>query len=143
MSEEQYQQFVDKGLVPNEGDILVTSRGTLGLCYIVRSADKFYFQDGMISWLENKKNEVNSIYIKQCFSSDAISSQIEQNSSGTTVNYLSLDSLGNLKVMTPPLPLQNRFAAFVRQADKSKFELQRTLDDLEATCKCLLREHLG
>jgi type I restriction enzyme S subunit len=43
----------------------------------------------------------------------------------------------------PPIELQTRFADFVRAADKSKFELQRTLDELEATYKALLREKLG
>ena len=41
------------------------------------------------------------------------------------------------------LVLQNRFAAFVEQADKSKFALRQALKDLEATYKTLLNEHLG
>ena len=36
------------------GDILVTSRGTIGKCYILADDDAFYFQDGMISWLKAK-----------------------------------------------------------------------------------------
>jgi type I restriction enzyme S subunit len=51
--------------------------------------------------------------------------------------------LENFEVLLPPFPLQTRFAAFVEQADKSKFELQRTLDELGATHKALLREALG
>jgi type I restriction enzyme S subunit len=43
----------------------------------------------------------------------------------------------------PPLDLQNRFADFVRAADKSKFALQRTLNELEATYKSILKERLG
>ena len=45
----KYNELKENGLVPTEGDILVTSRGTLGRCYIVRPEDEFYFQDGMIS----------------------------------------------------------------------------------------------
>jgi type I restriction enzyme S subunit len=47
------------------------------------------------------------------------------------------------KILLPPLSLQNRFAAFVQQADKSKFELQQTLDSLESTYKAILKENLG
>jgi len=43
----------------------------------------------------------------------------------------------------PPLELQTRFADFVRQADKSKFVLQCTIDEPKATYKALGRENLG
>jgi type I restriction enzyme S subunit len=51
--------------------------------------------------------------------------------------------LENTYIPCPPLELQNQFADFVRQADKSKFELQRTIDELEATYKSLIRENVG
>lgn len=50
---ERYEQLLYKELTPTENDILITSRGTLGKCYIVQSDDEFYFQDGMISWLDS------------------------------------------------------------------------------------------
>ncbi len=56
---------------------------------------------------------------------------------------LSKGRLSEIEAIVPPLVLQNRFTDFVRQADKSKFELQRTIDELDATYKSLLRENLG
>ena len=47
--ESKYEDLKTQKLVPAEGDILVTSRGTLGRCYIVSADDRFYFQDGMIT----------------------------------------------------------------------------------------------
>ena len=47
--------------------------------------------------------------------------------------------LQDIEILIPPLPLQNRFADFVKQADKSKFELQRTLDEFELLYKSLSR----
>jgi type I restriction enzyme S subunit len=49
----------------------------------------------------------------------------------------------NIEILIPPLALQEQFAAFVEQADKSKFELQKTLDNLETTYKSLIKENLG
>ena len=46
-------------------------------------------------------------------------------------------------VPLPPLDLQTRFAAFAEAADKSKFELNRALDELDAAYKALVRERLG
>ena len=64
---ERYEQLLYKELTPTENDILITSRGTLGKCYIVQSDDEFYFQDGMISWLSNFSPKVSSIYISYLF----------------------------------------------------------------------------
>ena len=58
-------------------------------------------------------------------------------------NLRLLDYLENTFIPIPPIDLQNAFADFVRQADKSKFELQHTLEELETTYKSILRENLG
>ena len=47
------------------------------------------------------------------------------------------------EIPQPDLETQHRFADFVRQADKSKFVLQCTIDEPKATYKALGRENLG
>lgn len=42
-----------------------------------------------------------------------------------------------------PIELQEQFAAFVRQSDKSKFELNRAISELDATYKKILLDNLG
>lgn len=56
---------------------------------------------------------------------------------------INAQELQNIDILIPPLDLQNRFAEFVKAADKSKFELTRTLDELNAAYKALVRERLG
>lgn len=60
MPEERYKELKTQGQVPAPGDILITSRGTLGQCYIVKVNDRFYFQDGMISWLSGYMDGVGA-----------------------------------------------------------------------------------
>ncbi len=55
----------------------------------------------------------------------------------TTVNFL------NLSLPLPPLDLQNQFAAFVEQVDKSKFEIQQSLEKLETLKKSLMQQYFG
>ena len=43
----------------------------------------------------------------------------------------------------PPLPIQNRFADFVRQVDKSKFEIKQSLEKLEKLKKSLMQQYFG
>ena len=50
-----------------------------------------------------------------------IKRQIDNLQSGSTVAYLSIAMLKKLNIVVPPLALQEQFAAFVEQTDKSKF----------------------
>ena len=118
----KFKEFQTKGLVPSVNDILITSRGTLGLCYIIKPEDEFYFQDGMITWLAFKNhNKVLSVFIDWLFKS-VLKTKIDNETNGATVKYVSISDLKKLKIPVPPLELQNDFAAFVQQIDKSKFE---------------------
>lgn len=99
---ERYEQLLHKELTPKENDILITSRGTLGKCYIVQSEDEFYFQDGMISWLSNLSPKVSSIYISYLFAQPYIQKQIESLQAGSTVAYLSIAMLKKMNVILPP-----------------------------------------
>ena len=110
---ERYEQLLHKELTPTENDILITSRGTLGKCYIVQSDDEFYFQDGMISWLSNFSPKVSSIYISYLFAQPYIQKQIESLQAGSTVAYLSIAMLKKINVILPPKKLCTDNAAMI------------------------------
>ena len=122
--EERYMELKQAGLVPIPGDILVTSRGTLGRCYIIKDEDRFYFQDGMISWLSDYADSITPLYLQYLFARQGFRKQIDSMQAGSTVAYLSIAMLKKLRVMIPPIEAQKNFAAFVDQLDKSKVVLQ-------------------
>ena len=140
---ERYEQLLHKELTPTENDILITSRGTLGKCYIVQSDDEFYFQDGMISWLSNFSPRVSSIYISYLFAQPYIQKQIESLQAGSTVAYLSIAMLKKINVILPPKKLQDAFATFVEHVDQQKQTVQQSLDKLELMKKALMQEYFG
>ena len=51
--------------------------------------------------------------------------------------------LENYRVSVPPIALQNQFADFVEQTDKSKLAIQQSLDKLETLKKSLMQEYFG
>ena len=116
----RFSELLELGLVPKSGDILVTARGTLGRCYIIKPEDKFYFQDGMITWLSQFSNSVTALYISHLFTMSGFRKQIDGLQAGSTVAYLSISMTKKLVVMLPPIELQDQFAYFVKQVDKSK-----------------------
>ena len=53
---------------------------------------------------------------------------------------LSVEVLLNQPIRFPSLPLQEEFAAFARQADKSEFELKKVIEDIDMVIKSLINQ---
>ena len=132
ISEKKYRELEESGLVPRTGDILVTSRGTIGKCYILTDNDEFYFQDGMISWLKAKQScRLLPEFIAALFEEEGFLKALDEATNKTTVTYISLDKLAALKVICPPEDKQRAYLDFITQSDKSKFvDLQATISEM-------------
>ena len=141
--EERYEELKVSGLVPVAGDMLLTARGTLGRCYTLTASDKFYFQDGMITWLYGFDKKLTTNYLTHLFSMSGFRKQIDSLQAGSTVAYLSIAMTKKLDVMLPPIELQNQFATFVEQTDKSKLAVQKSLEELEILKKSLMQQYFG
>ena len=143
ISNERYEELCEHGLVPSVGDILITSRGTLGKCYIIKETDRFYFQDGMISWLSEINEKINSLYLSYLFSMPGIQKQIINLQAGSTVAYLSIAMLKKLDIMLPPIELQNKFENFVQTLDKLKIAVQKALEESQLLFDSLMQKYFG
>ena len=62
---------------------------------------------------------------------------------GTTRLKLTQGKMKTLPMILPPMEQQKQFAAFVRQSDKSKFELEKTISELNSLYKKIISENLG
>ena len=141
--QEKYQELKSKGQVPEKGDILVTSRGTLGQCYIVKESDRFYFQDGMISWLFDFKNNITPLYLSHLFSMPGFHKQIDAMQSGSTVAYLSISMIKRLNVMVPDIKTQKDFAGFVKEIEAIKFAFTQSWIQMEILKKSLMQRYFA
>lgn len=131
ISQAKYEELKSQKLVPNENDLLITSRGTLGLCYIVKDGNHFYFQDGMITWLRNLKPTVLSAFLGFMFQSSLFKNQIEKAQNGSTIAYLSISMIRKFDMIVPPIKLQQHFATQVEAIEKQKELLRQQLADAE------------
>ena len=129
--------------VPPAGDVLVTARGTLGRCYVVKTGDEFYFQDGMITWLADRSERITLPYFLQAVQSQAFKRQYEGKSSGTTVAYMTIGQLAKFKLQLPPLSLQREFAEFVEKVDKLKDIAKKSVEKMDVLYRAKLQEYFG
>lgn len=138
---EKYKELSGCNLVPGAGDILITSRGTLGKCYIVKETDKFYFQDGMISWLSEISEKLTSQYISHLFSMRSMHKQMKNLQAGSTVAYLSIAMLKKLDIMVPPLELQYAFSDCVQRVGILRSAIQRSMEETQKLFDSLMQKH--
>lgn len=62
---------------------------------------------------------------------------------GIDKRQINLDQVENFPIILPPIELQEQFATFVAQTDKSKLTIQKSLEKLEILKKALMQEYFG
>lgn len=101
------------------------------------------FPDTMIE-VRVKQEEVLPAYLMIAWKQPFTRDQIERFSKTTNGTYkINQKALGDVEIPVPPLPLQQEFASFVAEVDKSKFAIQKALDELNTTTKKILNQELG
>ncbi|MFA5098730.1 MAG: restriction endonuclease subunit S [Candidatus Paceibacterota bacterium] len=124
ISERMYNKYKEKYGVPKNGDILVTGVGTIGISYVVKKNDKFYFKDGNIIWLK-KKSGVDSRFIEYFFKSSTLKEQIKSNFSGATVvGTFTITTAKSTKISVPPEAEQKKIVAYLDSVSQKSSNLE-------------------
>lgn len=139
ISEEDYNKINERSKV-DIGDIIMPMIGTVGKPVIVNVEPNFAIKN--VSLIKFKKeSKVLNIYIRAFLQSDYFDDAVLSKLRGGTQKFISLGDIRNLEVLMPPIELQNEFADFVKQTDKSKLEIQKSLDKLEILKKSLMQQY--
>ena len=140
MSREKYETVIRSQVLP--GDVILTKVGTIGNVCIFPNE----YQEAVLSTTgscrirvdESSTNKVffayNLMYLKDKL--------LEIASTGVQP-FLNMNHVKNIDVLDVPLEQQALFADFVEQTDKSKFEIQQSLEKLETLKKALMQKYFG
>ena len=110
ISKERFNEIKKKFDVPKCGDILLTSVGTLGVPFRVRSNDKFYFKDGNLTWFKDFAG-ISSSIIYFWLLSRIGQEQVSSITIGSTQEAITIDGLKKLKLKLPPKDLLPKYEA--------------------------------
>ena len=111
-----------KRIAPQKNDILLAKNGTTGVAALVEDNRVFDIYV-TLALIRPDWSKVNPNYLLQVINSDSCKNQFDSHLIGIGVPNLHLRDINCTKIPVPPLDLQNKFAAFVQQIDKSKFVL--------------------
>ena len=97
------------------------------------------FPDSVVGF--NANVSTNNIFIHFWFS--FFQEILEEQAPESAQKNINLKILSELKVIVPPIELQQQFADFVAQTDKSKLAVKHILEKAETLKKSLMQEYFG
>lgn len=146
LSDLRHMDFSDDDRIEFElknGDVLVTEGGEIGRCAIWREElPNCYFQKA-VHRVRCDLKVLLPEYFVWCFKMKAELGLFKSYVSQSTIAHLTGKKIKQVPIPLPPLELQQEFADFAASADKSKFAVQKALDELNATTKKILNQELG
>ena len=130
------------------GDVIISRMntselvGAAGYVWAINS-DNIYLPDRL--WKVILNDRVNPVFLWKLITNEKTKLKIKRISSGTSgsMKNISKSKFLQIRVPLPPLSLQNEFADFVAQVDKSQLAIQKSLEELETLKKSLMQEYFG
>ena len=129
----------DKGV--RHGDILIARKNTpelVGSCVLVRDdVENLMFPD--IVFRMHPKGSVEGEYLSALLSGPSYSGKVKSLAHGSNKSMSNIPKadLAQLRIPLPSLPLQQEFAAFVAEVDKSRFNLLKAYGSIIALFRVL------
>ena len=139
-------QFVEEAAV-RVSDLLFTRKNTpelVGMCaYVYDTPPKLMMPD--LLFRLNTTPACNKVFLWKLINHDLFRGRIKAIATGSakSMSNISKERLLNLEIILPPLEIQEQFAAFVEQLDKSKAAVQKALDQTQLLFDSLMQEYFG
>ena len=132
-------QYESKKL--KENDIIVMRTGYPGVACLVPK--KYEGCQTFTTLIVRLKEDNNSSYVCSYINSDFGKKFIDSEKVGVAQQNVGAKSLAKMPIKIPPIELQNQFAAFVAQVDKSKVAVQKAVDETQTLFDSLMQEYFG
>ena len=125
-----------KDWIVKKNSVIIGRKGNINKPILVR--ENFWNVDTAFG-LEPTLEKINSeylFYFCQLYNFEKLNKAV-------TIPSLTKSDLLDISIPLPPLSLQNEFADFVTQVDKSQLAIQKSLEELETLKKSLMQEYFG
>jgi type I restriction enzyme S subunit len=139
ITEAKFKEIEKKFGAPQTGDLLLTSVGTLGSVYVVKSSDRFYFKDGNLTWFRKLKG-LDSQFLYYWIGSPPGKAELQKATIGSSQSAFTIVLLKGMEMQLPPLPVQRRIAGTLSAYDELMENSQRRIRILESMARALYRE---
>ena len=134
----------DEYLLKDEDIVFVRSNGNkslVGRSVAVYPGNVKTTFSGFCIRYRKHDSEISVQYLLRVLKSDSI--RLKMAGRGANIQNLNQQILSTLTIPVPPKELQNQFSNFVKQVDKSKFVLQKSLEETQLLFDSLMQSYFG
>lgn len=131
-----------KGIAQN-GDVLFAHNATVGPTVVLHTTEKKVILGTSLTAYRCDKEKILPNYLKTYMLSDGFVRQYSNEMKQTTRNQVPITAQKRYLFLIPPIELQNQFATFVEQVDKSKVAVQKSLDEAQLLFDSLMQQYFG
>ena len=140
ISEDLYKKVSNEFGVPKENDLLITTRGTIGIPYLYKRTDRFYFADGNLTWIKDFNSNLYSKFLYYWFQSYEGRKKFEALAKGTAQKAVPISGIKTLEIELPSLKSQKRIADILSAYDDLIENNQKQIKLLEEAAQRLYKE---
>ena len=138
ISDEKYDELSAYHL--KKGDVVMGRRGEMGRCAVVEQAGLLC---GTGSLLIRTNGDLSADYIQKIISFPSFKKTIEEMAVGQTMPNLNVPIVSAFQIIKPPKSVQDQYYAFVAQTDKSKAQVQKSLNETQLLFDSLMQKYFG
>ena len=126
---------------PEYGDVLYIKDGvTTGIAMVNTLHEEFSLLSS-VALLKQDGNVINGCFLCGILNNAEMYLNIRMNMGGAAITRLTIAKLNEIRVIVPPIELQEQFATFVSQTDKSRLTIQQVLSKMEMVKLALMQEY--
>ena len=116
----------------------------LGVPTIVNSNGKKFLLNQRVGKLVFAEDEqFNRVFLMRFLGQKYIRMNLAKKAGGSTQINIGKPAILDIEIVRPPIESQNQFADFVKQVDKTKVAIQKSLDETQQLFDSLMQEHFG
>jgi len=139
ISREKFEEIKSRYGVPQKGDLLLTSVGTIGNPYLVKDNEEFYFKDGNLTWFRNFKG-IDGQWLYYWLLSPQGKSELNKCTIGSSQKAYTISLLYGLQIELPDPNTQSRIASVLSAYDDLIENNEKRIKTLEEMAQRLYTE---
>ena len=124
------------------GEIIMNKIGSAGKVYLMPEID-MPASLGRNAFMFRYDDRINVRFLYEQLVSEYGQAEIQQYVRGAVTKTITKDDARSVLIIVPKKELQDEYAEFVKQVDKSKVAVEKALDETQTLFDSLMQEYLG
>ena len=136
---EEYIENPNERVICNKEDILMTRTGNTG--QVITNVEGVFHNN--FFKMDYDRKIINKEFLIKYFENELIYKDIIRRATTSTIPDLSHSQFYKMSIDLPPITLQNQFSEIVKQIDKQKFEIEKSLKETQELYESLMEKYFG